>query len=354
MRSKRIKTLIASVASLTVAASCFTGLACGAANEVDNDVTKPTVASAYSVSKPQKNANKTSATSDSANFMADSDTENALNASLKVMTQNFMQIGNKSLTEAAKSKIAFVNNLQTSLASVTCIKITWDAEDNREYEVGYSTCAPYAENITFLFPENGVCYLTGLRIDSEYEITVSPIIKDGEDLIKKPAKTTVRTPNPAVIQNFDYEDGWTGCFAGERASGLTAMPSSGAIYGSYCDTITGTGIRRFDNGDYCCAMGTHYGYCGDRFLIELENGIQFTVRICDSKGCGDVQDEWGGGKYHWFGGAGNGKCIIEFIYHDSALPGCVRFAGSWGNWNWNGLNLCSNIRNIQKLADYNT
>lgn len=350
--NKKLKILLSSVASLVTAASCLSTLVCFADNS-DDDATRPTVASAIS-KVGQRNDKKESAPPDSANFIADSDTENALSASLRVMNQSFLKIGNSSLTEAAKSKIAFVEDLQVSLASVTCAKVTWDADENREYEVSYSTCAPYAENITFLFPENGTCYLNSLRTDSDYEITVTPVIKEDEKILAKPKTISVHTPNPEVIQNFDYEDGWTACFAGERASGLTAMPSSGAIYGSYCDTITGTGIRRFDNGDYCCAMGTHYGYCGDRFLIELENGIQFTVRICDSKGPGDVQDEYGYGKYHWFGGVGNGKCIIEFIYHDGALPGCVRSAGSWGKWNWNGLNLCSNIRSIQKLANYDT
>ena len=54
-------------------------------------------------------------------------------------------------------------------------------------------------------------------------------------------------------------------------------------------------------------MGVWYGYCGDRFLIELENGTQFTTKICDSKGYADD----GEGKYHNFGGSG--KCIVEFM-----------------------------------------
>ena len=60
--------------------------------------------------------------------------------------------------------------------------------------------------------------------------------------------------------------------------------------------------------------------------MELENGTQFTVKQCDSKGWADD----GEGKYHWFGGEGNGKCIIEFIYDDYNLPSCVAFSGSWG------------------------
>lgn len=242
-----------------------------------------------------------------------------------------------------------VKGFHAEAVSVSCIKVEWNAEKDREYEVGYVTSAPYAENIHFEFPKDGLCYLTGLRVDSEYEISVIPLLEEDEEAEVIVPTETVRTPSVEVIQEFDYVDGWTNCFAGERASGLTAMPSSGAIYGSAVDMITGTGIRRFENGDYCAAMGTHYGYCNDRFLIELENGIQFTVRICDSKGGGDVQDEYGYGMWHWFGGVDNGKCIIEFIYDDYNLPSCVAFSGTWGQYNWNGLNLGSNIKSIQKI-----
>lgn len=129
------------------------------------------------------------------------------------------------------------------------------------------------------------------------------------------------------------------------------MSSSGAIYGSFTDKITGTGIRRKDNGDYCCAMGLFYGVVGDRFLIELDNGIQFTVQICDSKGWADDSDgdEIPDGKFHWFGGYGNGKSIIEFIYDDYSLPSSVAFYGSWGIGNWNGLDLCSDIASVKKI-----
>ena len=247
-----------------------------------------------------------------------------------------------------------VKNLRVKADSVSSLKITWDADKDREYEVGWRTNAPYTENITFVFPESGVCYLTGLRVNEEYDITVTPKPLKNENEKKfeyVSKKKKAKTKNiPDVIQEYDHEDGWTNCFAGEKASGLTAMPSSGAIYGSSVDKVTGTGIRRFENGDYCCAMGTHYGYCNDRFLVELENGIQFTVRICDSKGCGDVQDEYGLGLYHRFGGSG--KCIIEFIWDDGNLPGCVAFSGSWGGYNWNGLNLGANIKSIQKLATW--
>ena len=94
---------------------------------------------------------------------------------------------------------------------------------------------------------------------------------------------------------------------------------------------------RDEYGDYCCAMGTFFGYCGDRFLITLENGTQFTVKICDSKG-----DRW----YHPFGG--DGKCIVEFIHADRYLPDCVSFTGNYGSYNWYGLSF-DNIQSIKKI-----
>lgn len=258
------------------------------------------------------------------------------------------------LHRLVKNKIPFIKteNVQVTPASVSSLKVTWDAEKGRKYQVHWETKAPYTENIQVVSKENGTAYLTGLRENSEYTVWVEPVLHENEKVAIFKNKIVCKTPTVEVIQDFEREEGWTSCFAGECASGLTLMPSSGAIYGSEVDKITDTGIRRFENGDYACAMGTHYGYCGDRFLVELDNGIQFTVRICDSKGCGDVQDEYGDGLYHWFGGEGNGKCVIEFIYDDNNLPSCVAFSGSWGYYTWNGLNLCSDIKSVQKLATW--
>ena len=264
-------------------------------------------------------------------------------------------------TKNEKYTDIYTKDIKANAESVSSIKVTWSAEKDREYEVEVFTKAPYLENIFFVFKEKGTCYLTGLRENSEYEITVTPILteKEEKDTSKEynvhSAKITTNTLSAGeVIQEYEHEDGWTNCFAGERASGLTAMPSSGAIYGSKVDQITGTGIRRFENGDYCCAMGEWYGECGDRFLVELENGIQFTTRICDSKGWADDADGDGtpDGRFHWFGGTGNGKCVIEFIWDDGNLPADVAYSGSWGYWNWNGLDLGANIKSIQKLATY--
>ena len=167
----------------------------------------------------------------------------------------------KTTTALKKPEIVKVkaSGLNVEATSVSELKITWDAEEGRTYDIAWSTGAPFTENINFVFPENGVCYLTGLRADSEYDITVTPILEEEEEAQVIPASAKGRTQGGEVIQENEYEVGWTGCFAGERASGLTAMPSSGAIYGSAVDSVTGTGIRRFENGDYCCAMGEWYG-----------------------------------------------------------------------------------------------
>ena len=52
-------------------------------------------------------------------------------------------------------------------------------------------------------------------------------------------------------------------------------------------------------------------------------------------------------RYHDFGNGG--KSIIEFIHADGYLPGCVKFTGNYGCFNWSGLDLGANIRSIQKI-----
>ena len=256
-------------------------------------------------------------------------------------------------------KDVVVDSPKLTTYSVSCLKLTWNAEQGRDYEVVcYADEEDYAyyDNITYVKKDNGKYFITGLRENTSYSVKITPLLSDKEKNIPaiKAVSTTcfAKTEEVEVIwDEFPYEEGWTSCYCGERASGLTRAPSWGAIQGTLPDEVTDTGVRRNEYGDYCCAMGLFYGTVGDRFLVENEGGEQFTVSICDSKGwCSDADgDGYGDGRFHWYNGYGNGKCVIEFIYDDDYLPPCVKFSGSWGFWNWNGLDLGWNIASIKKI-----
>lgn len=248
-----------------------------------------------------------------------------------------------------------VRDLTASAVSVSCLEVKWLALWGREYTIEVETDAPFEDNITIEKKRNGLCYITGLRENSEYEVTLTPVLSEKEKqskVVAIPATVACKTAEVTRQKEYEYEDGWTNCFAGERASGLTLSPSYDAIVDTVVDPVTGTGIRRNEYGDYCCAMGLWYGEVGDRFLVELENGIQFTVMICDSKGMADDADGDGepDGRFHWYGGENEGKCIVEFIYEADYMPDKVLDSGSWGYYNWNGLDLTSNIKSIYGIA----
>lgn len=233
-----------------------------------------------------------------------------------------------------------VENLSASTISVSCIKAEWDGEEGTDYELSVTPTddsTGYTENICIKFEGISKSYITGLREGSEYEIVVKELDDNDKPIESSAAVKLCSTESVEVIEEFEYEDGWTNCFAYEHSGGLTLQPSWGAIQGCFPDPVTGTGIMRDEYGDYCCAMGTVYGYVGERFLISLQNGVQFTVRICDSKG-----DR----AYHPFGG--DGKCIVEFIHADGCLPSCVAFTGNYGSFYWDGL-IFDNIESIQKI-----
>ena len=232
-------------------------------------------------------------------------------------------------------------NVKTSNISVSCFKVTWDAIDGHEYEI---SCAnpgdvktQYADNIHCEIRENGLCYITGLRESTAYVVTIH------DKTSNKSEEILSITNHVTILEEYDYISGNTDCFAYEAASGLTRNPSKSAIAGAIIDPVTHTGIMRNEYGDYCVAMGLYFGECGDRFLVELENGVQFTVKICDSKGYGSD----GEGKYHTFGADGSGKCVIEFI-HGGYVPYEIRQSGNYSTLDWNGLKL-DKIKYIYKI-----
>lgn len=251
-----------------------------------------------------------------------------------------VMLGQMSVEMPKQPDTQVVSDLSASAISVNCIKAKWDADEGKDYELSITPTdenTGYTDNICIKFQGKNTAYITGLREGSEYEIVIKQLDKNGEPIDDSAAENFCKTETVEVIENFEHEDGWTGAYAYENAKGLTLQPSWGAIQGCFPDPITGTGIMRDEYGDYCCAMGTVYGYVGDRFLISLSNGVQFTVKICDSKG-----DR----AYHPFGNGG--KCIVEFIHADGQLPGCVSLTGNYGSFYWDGL-IFDNIERIQKI-----
>lgn len=233
--------------------------------------------------------------------------------------------------------------VKASSISVSSIKVTWNAIGNHEYRISCVEVMPtpteYASNIRIKRKTTDSCYVTGLRENTHYVVTVTDLTNNTTDSV------LIKTEKVTVLEEFDYVSGWTNCFAYEAASGLTRNPSKAAIANAVIDPVTDTGIMRNEYGDYCVAMGLWYGEVGDRFLVELENGTQFTVQICDSKGLASD----GNGIYHTFGFDKKGKCIIEFI-HGGSVPYDVKQSGNYGSVNWDGL-IFDNIKSICRI-DY--
>lgn len=87
------------------------------------------------------------------------------------------------------------------------------------------------------------------------------------------------------------------------------------------------GIRMFD-GYYCVAMGSAYGEVGDKYIIELSNGMRFAMIKADEKSDKHTDPT---NRYHPCPNY-NGEdraCVIEFIVDTDKIPEKVAIHGSF-------------------------
>lgn len=256
---------------------------------------------------------------------------------LRVYKSSYVEANDKIVAQRVPSIKA-----KSSTISVSSVKIKWNGIKDHKYTISCVRAGNdddiYNQNIRLRCEDNNTCYITGLRENAMYVVTIKDLTANEEESL------LAITEKVTVLEEYDYVPGWTNCFAYESISKLTHNPSKAAIAGAIPDPVTNTGIMRDEYGDYCCAMGLWYGEVGDRFLIELENGTQFTVKICDSKGKGSD----GKGIYHTFGHDRSGKCIVEFV-HCGKISAELRKSGNYGDFTFDGL-IFDNIASIKRIA----
>ena len=92
------------------------------------------------------------------------------------------------------------DNLNVSTISVPCLKVSWGSEPDRDYSVSctaHDDNYAFSVNMYFVFKGNDLCYITGLRENTEYTVTVEPILsaeeKDGYSVIPSTADGKTET-----------------------------------------------------------------------------------------------------------------------------------------------------------------
>ena len=100
--------------------------------------------------------------------------------------------------------------------------MTWTAEKDRDYTVTVEALAPdyaYIDNAYFVFHGNDTCYLTGLRENNEYKITVEPELKANEKYTVKPISKNCRTEKVDVKLKSDFRNRVSAGGGGKRGGG---------------------------------------------------------------------------------------------------------------------------------------
>lgn len=119
---------------------------------------------------------------------------------------------------------------------------------------------------------------------------------------------------------FDIQETWFKAYMDYR----TITDTSSAQYELQQEAWTDEhGLRRIEN-DYLVAMGTGWltEGCGERFLVTLENGTEFTVMVGDIKADCDTDSTR---RYRSCGGGAN---VLEFIVDTKCMTSEARSAGT--------------------------
>lgn len=225
-------------------------------------------------------------------------------------------------------KLDFESKIVICLLSCILVVITMIYVNNcMNPRVGYKNESQYIEEEK---PPQFVGIVSGGSKFTETIITPDLDDKSESEINTNDSKDTTSDPTSSNIWILDEEETLknlnVSVFSYEDQYGITAEPSYSVTWadGTYIDCETG--IRKNQQGDYLCAMGTVFGECGDRFLISMimSDGTEnsFTVQIGDSKG-----DRW----YHPYatGTEFEGYCIVEFIVDESIANLYTGYSGSY-------------------------
>lgn len=137
---------------------------------------------------------------------------------------------------------------------------------------------------------------------------------------------------------FDTQETWFKAYMDYRTITDTDSMQYGLQQMAWTDSH---GLRRIGD-DYLVAMGTGWltEGCGERFLVTLESGAQFTVMV------GDVKADCHTDATNRYRSCGAGANVLEFIVDSQCMTSEARNAGTVSVY----AELSGNLTNIARLA----